>query len=91
MGHNRWTFDSLAPVLAQLGAEALAEVLAQLPTYLRDAKPQEDGLATLAPKLRAEKHAPIRWDRLTALQIEARARGLSHHVSCPPTISKVHD
>ena len=48
------TTGSLTPVLASLGADLLVETLAGLATGALEAHPQDDALATLAPRIRAD-------------------------------------
>ncbi|KDN52191.1 Formyltransferase [Tilletiaria anomala UBC 951] len=74
-----WTYATLMPLLAHLGADALLRVLRDLDRCASYATPQDDALATYAPKLRSDKHGVVQWTKWSARRIEARWRGFGHH------------
>jgi methionyl-tRNA formyltransferase len=67
------TAVSIAPHLAELGADLLLETLAELKNGILEPVPQDDSLATLAPMLKKEDGL-ISFSR-TATEINNRLRG----------------
>ncbi|QIQ86768.1 methionyl-tRNA formyltransferase [Erythrobacter sp.] len=67
------TTGELTAELAQMGAEAMVDVLADLAAF--PPQPQDDGAATYAPKI-DKAEARIEWTR-DAAEIERQVRGLA--------------
>jgi methionyl-tRNA formyltransferase len=61
--------------LAEMGAGLLTEVLRRLDAGDITADPQDDAVATLAPRLRREDGA-VRWDAASAAEVDRRVRAL---------------
>lgn len=74
------TSASLYEKLAELGPKALCEALAQLPTLLDQAQPQDDSQATYAHKLSKEE-AQLDW-QLPAVQLERWVRAFNPWPIC---------
>jgi len=68
---ERETGGELTDRLARIGAEALTETLARMPRLLLEGEPQDDSLATYAPKI-TRQSARIDWSR----DAESIARGI---------------
>lgn len=69
------TTPSLTASLAVDGAELLAEVLRALAAGTAVAEAQDDGRATLAPRLRRQD-GEVEWSALSALEVDRRVRAL---------------
>ncbi len=67
-----WSAAELHDALAPLGAEMLAEALVDIEAVLAAAKPQDDALATYAPRL-AKAQAEVDW-RKPAVELEREVR-----------------
>ena len=81
MAQKRWTYSSLMPLLARRGADTLVQVLANIEECAAASEEQDEGKATRAPKLKADKHGIVKWEEWTAEEIDARWRGFGGHVS----------
>jgi methionyl-tRNA formyltransferase len=69
------TTPSLTATLAEIGAELLGDVLQRLTAGAISATPQDDALASYAPRLRRDD-ARTEWGRFTAVEIDRRVRAL---------------
>ena len=76
----RATAATLHDTLAELGAPLLLRVLSDLPTYQREASPQDDALATYAGKIH-KSEAALDW-RLDCGQLERRIRAFNPFPVC---------
>ncbi|KAK4053243.1 Methionyl-tRNA formyltransferase [Microbotryomycetes sp. JL221] len=73
------TFETLEPILAQMGSNLLIDVLRNFSKVKKDAQGQDSKLATLAPKI-TKQHARIQWKDMTREEIVRMQRGFGHQV-----------
>ena len=66
---------TLSLALAKLGAELLVSVLDQVALGSATARPQDDELATYAPRL-SRADAEVSWDEQSAVEVDRRVRAL---------------
>jgi methionyl-tRNA formyltransferase len=69
------TTPGLSADLARIGANLLVEVLAGLPDGSAVAEPQDDSLATYAPRL-TRADGVLDWSALSAVEVDRRVRAL---------------
>ncbi|GAA5885062.1 hypothetical protein JCM16303_006386 [Sporobolomyces ruberrimus] len=70
-------FITLEKILAKKGGELLVEVLRDFERFQIEAKGQDKGKVSQAPKLRKET-ARVKWEELSAVQVTRLQRGLGH-------------
>ncbi|GAA5928878.1 methionyl-tRNA formyltransferase [Sporobolomyces koalae] len=78
-------FVTLEPILARAGGQLLSNILLDLPKYQLNAKPQDENLASSAPKLTKET-SRIDWSTMSAIDLTRRQRGVGHQYPLWTTI-----
>ncbi|WFD08012.1 hypothetical protein MVES1_003381 [Malassezia vespertilionis] len=68
------TYTAMLPVLAEHGAQLLTDTIAHLPARDASKLPQDDALATRAPKLK-RAYTTVKWHVWDADMLDARLRG----------------
>lgn len=79
------TYSTLAPMLADVGADLLVDVVAHLPQRDADAQVQEEARASRAPKL-TKAQADVRWDAWGADTVDARIRAFESQMPLTTTL-----